>query len=180
MTVCQRWNSRMTFIGQIYCPIDENPEAFHRMIYIYACLKGKCQASSEAVRVFRCQLPQANNYFNKQSPNYSLLDMTDKQLEAKMKDVVEAIMQKDSQYEIACKIQHQSKKLSSVYLIEIDTESEKLTKNILKKLKLIEKGEEDLDAYDSDDSQILTSKDQELIDKFNQEEDKIGKLLLLI
>lgn len=170
MTVCQRCNSRLTFICQIYCPVDEKPEAFHRMLYIYACLKGKCKDSTEAVRVFRCQLPQENRYYSKNPPNYDLLDMSDSALAQKQKDVLDAINQNEKQYTEASKIQGEGKKLSSVYMLEIDNEAEKITKRVLRRLTLLEKGEEDSDEYDSDDSQIMSQSDKELLAKYEEEE----------
>jgi len=120
--------------------------------------------------VFRAQLPQVNPYFNRQPPNYSLLDLTDKQLESKQKDVLDCILQKELEFETAYAVQKESKKLSCVYMIEIDQEPESQTKKTLKKLKFLEKGEGDLEDYDSDDSQTLSSKDKELLEKYQEEE----------
>jgi hypothetical protein len=140
------------------------------MLYIYACLKGKCKDSTEAVRVFRCQLPQENRYYSKNPPNYDLLDMSDSALAQKQKDVLDAINQNERQYTEASKIQGEGKKLSSVYMLEIDNEAEKITKRVLRRLTLLEKGEEDSDEYDSDDSQIMSQSDKELLAKYEEEE----------
>jgi hypothetical protein len=141
------------------------------MLYIYACLKKKCKDSSESVRVFRCQLSQSNKYFSERPPNYDLLGMSDAALADKMRDVLDAINGSEGEYKDAVKVQNESKKLSTIYMLEIEDEQERLTKKLLKKQALLEKGDEALEDYDSDDSQILNSKDKELLDKY-QEEDK--------
>ena len=180
MTVCNRWNSRLTFIGQLYCPIDNKEETFHRMLYIYACLKGKCLQSSEAVRIFRCQLSQSNKYFSERPPNYSLLELSDAALSDSQKDVLDAINSSEFEYQTALKVQEQSKKLSSVYLLGIEDEQTKLTRKLYKKLVVLEGGEEDLDDYDSDDSCVMSQTDKEIMEKhwFDQEDANLGTTII--
>jgi len=135
------------------------------MLYIYACLKGKCLQSSEAVRVFRCQLSQSNKYFSERPPNYSLLELSDAALSDSQKDVLDAINSSEFEYQTALKVQEQSKKLSSVYLLGIEDEQTKLTRKLYKKLVVLEGGEEDLDDYDSDDSCVMSQTDKEIMEK---------------
>lgn len=171
MTVCQRCNSRLTFLGQVYAPNYEKEETFHRMLYVYCCLKKMCQNSSEAVRVFRCQLSRSNQYFSEMAPDYSLLELSDAALASKHKEALEVIHENENKYPEAIKVQEESKKLSQCFLLDIDDEQPKLTKKLFKKLQLLEQGEEDLDAYDSDDSVVMSKEDQELLEKY-QEDDK--------
>lgn len=96
--------------------------------------------------------------------------MSDSALAQKQKDVLDAINQNERQYTEASKIQGEGKKLSSVYMLEIDNEAEKITKRVLRRLNLLEKGEEDSDEYDSDDSQIMSQSDKELLTKYEEEE----------
>lgn len=96
--------------------------------------------------------------------------MSDSALAANQKDVLDAINSNESQYTEAVKIQGESKRLSSVYLLDIETEAQKLTKKILKKLSLLEQGEDDFDAYDSDDSQVMSQADRELLEKYQEDE----------
>ena len=55
-------------------------------------------------------------------------------------------------------------------MLEIESEQEWLTKKLIKKQAFLEKGEDALEDYDSDDSAIVNPKDQELLDKFNEED----------
>lgn len=78
----------LRFIAQLYCPADDvtnNPAAFHRSVYVFACPKCCSESSklfqhtdhddgndateipatllSESVRVLRCQLPKRNDFY---------------------------------------------------------------------------------------------------------------------
>ena len=74
----------LRFITQLYCPADDatnNPAAFHRSLYVFACptcfsnsstlfqdktnQDGKIPAAhlSDCVRVLRCQLPKKNDFY---------------------------------------------------------------------------------------------------------------------
>ena len=80
----------LRFIAQLYCPADDvtnNPAAFHRSVYVFACPKCCSESSkllfqhkehvdngndikeipaallSECVRVLRCQLPKQNDFY---------------------------------------------------------------------------------------------------------------------
>lgn len=178
MTVCPKSGARLTFIGQIYCPLEGKEETFHRMLYIYASLKEKTVISSDAVRVFRCNLPQKNKYFSERPPDYSLLDLSDAALADTHKDVVDAILGSEKEFPLCFRTQEESKKLSSTYLLGIEDEPAKLTKKIYKKLAILDKGENEED-YDSDDSCVLSQADQEILEKhnFDEEDEKLGKVL---
>jgi len=56
----------MTLLMQIYAPLDEkvvgHGEAFHRMIFVFACKTGFCHQSSSPFVVWRCQLPKDNPF----------------------------------------------------------------------------------------------------------------------
>jgi hypothetical protein len=173
MTVCPRCNSRLTFIGQLYCPLDNKQETFHRMIYIYACLKSKCKDNPESVRVFRCQLSKSNKYFSERPPNYDLLDYSDSALASTQKEVVNAINFEEKQFTLACEVEAESKKLSSIYLLVTEDEPSKLTKKIFKKLSALEYGQANNEDYDSDDSCVMSQSDKELLDKYKDDDESV-------
>ncbi len=56
---CASCQEPLSFILQIYCPLDDPPEAFHRVLYVFACRKPRC-AGPGCAKVLRCQLPQQN------------------------------------------------------------------------------------------------------------------------
>ncbi|CAI2368132.1 unnamed protein product [Moneuplotes crassus] len=173
MTVCSRCNARLTFIGQIYCPLGEKEETFHRMLYIYACLKGKCVVSCESVRVFRCSLAQSNKYFSELPPNYSLLELSDAAIAEGQKDVLQAILAGEREYPECFKTQEESKKLSSVYLLGIEDEPSRVTKKIFKKQLILEKGDAEIEDYDSDDSCVLSKADREILEKHSFDDEAL-------
>ncbi len=59
---CQFCHDPMIFLLQIYCPLDDNPQAFHRSLYIFCCTKSSC-FSKGAIKCYRCQLPRINHYY---------------------------------------------------------------------------------------------------------------------
>ena len=52
---------QMHFVCQLYCPLDDddNDEAFHRALYVFACPKVKCRG----VQILRCQLSKENDFY---------------------------------------------------------------------------------------------------------------------
>ncbi len=55
----------MSFLLQIYCPLDEPSDAFHRAIYIFCCASDACVATEpdKAILALRCQLPRQNPFY---------------------------------------------------------------------------------------------------------------------
>ena len=57
----------MKFILQIYCPLDDNIDAFHRAIYLFCCPNKKCIDSYSihypSILALRCQLPRENSIY---------------------------------------------------------------------------------------------------------------------
>ncbi|KAI8803179.1 programmed cell death protein 2 [Cladochytrium replicatum] len=60
---CGNCNQIMVLLIQIYTPDDENRDAFHRVIYFFACKNGECHKSDwkKSFAVFRSQLPEENS-----------------------------------------------------------------------------------------------------------------------
>lgn len=69
---CPSEGTVMKFLLQIYAPVDDNPEAFHRSLFIFISPRAKgLHATPAGVQVFRCQLPRSNEFydFDPPSPN---------------------------------------------------------------------------------------------------------------
>lgn len=56
-TICSDCQTPLRFILQFYAPIDDLPQAYHRSLYTFAC------SHCNKVAVWRCQLPQKNDFF---------------------------------------------------------------------------------------------------------------------
>jgi hypothetical protein len=54
---------QLSFLLQIYCPLDDPPEAFHRTLYLFYCLRGGCNFGL----ALRCQLPRENPFYPPES-----------------------------------------------------------------------------------------------------------------
>lgn len=53
----------MSFLLQVYCPLDIPPDAFHRSLYVFCCRKPEC-FDAGSVRCLRSQLPKANAHYS--------------------------------------------------------------------------------------------------------------------
>lgn len=60
--VCTLCGEPMKFLLQVYCPLDDVDDAFHRSIYMFCCHRSSC-VSEKGVLVLRSQLPKANPYY---------------------------------------------------------------------------------------------------------------------
>ncbi len=56
---------QMSFLLQIYCPLDEPSDAFHRVIYLFCCTNDTCVTTepNKALLALRCQLPRQNPFY---------------------------------------------------------------------------------------------------------------------
>lgn len=59
---CFECKNEMTFLLQIYCPLDDIEDAFHRCFYMFTCKQSKCVVNGN-VKCFRTQLPRTNNHY---------------------------------------------------------------------------------------------------------------------
>ena len=60
---CQHCGYKLSFLMQIYANIDDpSTEHVHRMLYVFVCLSEECIGSQNAVRVFRCIIPDDNKF----------------------------------------------------------------------------------------------------------------------
>ncbi|GLD97470.1 hypothetical protein PINS_up006154 [Pythium insidiosum] len=59
---CSACAKPLAFLLQIYCPLDDQPDAFHRSLYVFCCRQTGCAKQSQA-RAFRCQLPRENAFY---------------------------------------------------------------------------------------------------------------------
>ena len=51
----------LSFLLQLYCPLEKKKNCFHRMIYVFYC--NKCWKYKNFVKVLRLNLPENSNYF---------------------------------------------------------------------------------------------------------------------
>ena len=63
---CQICKRALTFLLQLYCPLDEPESAFHRCLYLFICRRRDC-VSQGSVKCFRSQLARENPYYSAES-----------------------------------------------------------------------------------------------------------------
>lgn len=68
---CKKCGGPQSFLCQIYAPIEQKPECFHRTLYIFICREPNCQVpnSAENFSTFRSQLPRQNQFYSPIPPN---------------------------------------------------------------------------------------------------------------
>ncbi|XP_076320723.1 programmed cell death protein 2-like isoform X2 [Tachypleus tridentatus] len=71
MLRCNVCNEPFVFLQQVYAPLNEKESAFHRMIFIFVCKNPKCCSKNSNLnfKVFRCQLPRKNKFYDYDPPN---------------------------------------------------------------------------------------------------------------
>ena len=60
---CESCGEPLTFLLQIYAPLDDIAGAFHRSVYVFCCRNGACLQKSSGLLALRCQLPQENSFY---------------------------------------------------------------------------------------------------------------------
>jgi pre-rRNA-processing protein TSR4 len=60
---CPSCGTLMPFLLQVYAP-DDNPNAFHRVVYLFACRNGKCYVNDTPLKTFRSQLASVNSIYD--------------------------------------------------------------------------------------------------------------------
>ncbi|VDM17948.1 unnamed protein product [Hydatigera taeniaeformis] len=73
---CPHCHHHMVFLLQLYSPIDDRMDCFHRMLFVFMCKSGSCFLPQNGVkprpfRVFRSQLPKENPYYSSEPPSES-------------------------------------------------------------------------------------------------------------
>ena len=62
-TRCATCGGALSFLLQLYAPINGVDDAFHRTLFVFACSKEKCIRQNQGVVVLRSQLPRKNPYY---------------------------------------------------------------------------------------------------------------------
>lgn len=61
---CSKCNHQLKFLCQIYAPVNEKSDCFHRTIFVFFCSSAECSnVNRGSFKVFRCQLPRENTHY---------------------------------------------------------------------------------------------------------------------
>jgi pre-rRNA-processing protein TSR4 len=67
---CPGDGSMMKFLLQVYAPMEDNSEAFHRTLFVFISPHSQgLHASPPGVQVLRCQLPRSNAFYEYDPPD---------------------------------------------------------------------------------------------------------------
>ncbi|XP_055626312.1 programmed cell death protein 2 [Toxorhynchites rutilus septentrionalis] len=69
--LCDSCNEPCSFLCQVYAPLEEKPNCFHRTLFVFVCLNASCYEPNQNrnIKVFRSQLPLRNAYYDCNPPN---------------------------------------------------------------------------------------------------------------
>ncbi|XP_058460057.1 programmed cell death protein 2 [Malaya genurostris] len=69
--LCDECNEPTIFMCQIYAPLEEKENCFHRMLFVFVCLKSTCYQPNQCknIKIFRSQLPRKNDYYEYNPPS---------------------------------------------------------------------------------------------------------------
>uniref|UniRef100_A0A0R3TXF3 MYND-type domain-containing protein n=1 Tax=Rodentolepis nana TaxID=102285 RepID=A0A0R3TXF3_RODNA len=81
-TQCAQCQLPMAFLLQLYSPLDERKDCFHRTLFVFMCKNGSCFLPSNRhnpppFRVYRSQLPRNNRFYSSNPPS-DLDNLTEK------------------------------------------------------------------------------------------------------
>lgn len=67
---CENCGKILSFLLQVYSPIEENENTFHRTIFVFICRNVNCYVknSNKNFRVFRSQLNRNNTFYSPEPP----------------------------------------------------------------------------------------------------------------
>ena len=67
---CASNGKLVKFLLQVYAPLDQNPSAFHRTVFVFVSTNGPAiYKSPGSVKALRCQLPRSNPYYGYDPPS---------------------------------------------------------------------------------------------------------------
>merc|ERR1711957_1094548 len=58
---CDTCGRKLFFLLQLYCPLEDIPQSFHRVIYLFFC--HMCWKSSNSIKSLRLQLKEKNEFY---------------------------------------------------------------------------------------------------------------------
>jgi pre-rRNA-processing protein TSR4 len=59
---CSECSNPLSFLLQIYCPLDDEADAFHRSLYVFVCRSSGCGRQGDG-KAFRLQLHKDNAFY---------------------------------------------------------------------------------------------------------------------
>lgn len=67
---CERCGQPCVFLLQVYAPIPDKADCFHRTVFIFCCRNGACYSPNDrrSFKVFRSQLPRRNDFYSYDPP----------------------------------------------------------------------------------------------------------------
>ncbi|XP_048763250.1 programmed cell death protein 2-like [Ostrea edulis] len=67
---CPKCNAVCVFLLQVYAPVDDDDNAFHRTVFVFLCKNPECHQLNSSVPfiVLRSQLPRVNDFYSPEPP----------------------------------------------------------------------------------------------------------------
>lgn len=65
---CRNCSLPLRFILQLYAPLEDKKECFHRTLFLFCCENIDCLFHEGSIKVLRCQLPRENAFYSSEPP----------------------------------------------------------------------------------------------------------------
>lgn len=67
---CEKCHLPMAFLLQVYAPLSDQDQCFHRTLYLFCCKTPECYShnDSQCMKVFRSQMPRRNDFYSYDPP----------------------------------------------------------------------------------------------------------------
>ena len=122
--------------------------------------------------MFRSQIPRENLYFGQDAPNYALLKLKEEELKGQQESV-KKIIESEIKWSEVAKVNKTVKTLKVEYLIDFETEGDKLTKYLIGRQQMInEDDEEGEDEKETEVEKMSISKLEDLQENFQTKKEK--------
>jgi len=86
---CEECEQIMPLLLQLYAPLSEKEDCYHRTIYIFCCKDSNCHSKKKGWKVLRCNLRKQNDYYVAQSSEEEDEDDYDSEEEEEKEDECE-------------------------------------------------------------------------------------------
>jgi len=161
---------------QLYVPIDEVDEAYHRVLYVFYCGNMKCQKSKKEVRVVRAQCNESQELYNNDTKKLiESSTRTEAAVKVEVKEKAKEELKKEDKKipqsnvqdkEVKKEKKSKSKKKKKrreqeqgVYGIEVISEKEEVTEHCKKQIEQLLSGKKVLNI--NEDEEITIDKEEE-------------------
>ena len=164
----------MSYLMQLYAPIDDYPQAYHRVLYVFYCLNPKCQKSGKEIKVLRAQCSETQEFYKNPEVEAEIKQKDESKNEDKTNDTnssetkIDESASSDNKQLGEKKSKHKKKKgnkgkTGEICGIDVISEKEKVTEYYASRIDQLLSGKKvpDMDEDEKEDISTLLPGDKD-------------------